>query len=138
MPPQDLRVNLKAEERLRKTISNEFRRKVTELGSESAAADDLGISRQRLSQYLKCRMTPKSDVLLVAAWKWNLSIEFEGKTFGLTKGRRRPPAQVTGQLTFDYFDEPCVLHNDDGKVEVKLSRKKSDRLALELEIQLAS
>jgi hypothetical protein len=126
------------ENRLRKTISKEFRRKVVELGSESAAAEDLGISRQRFSQYLSCQMTPKSDVLLVAVWKWNLAIEFEGKLFGATNSRRRAPAAPSGQLTFDYFDEPQVLRNEDRKVAVKLSRKKSDPLTLSVEIQLAS
>ncbi|HTQ96981.1 MAG TPA: hypothetical protein VMH89_09245 [Candidatus Acidoferrum sp.] len=110
----------------------------TEYGSEQAAANALGISRQRFKQYLDKDTTPKADVLLVAMANWGLTIPYEGITFkARTKSRpikRRSPEQ----LTLDYFDEPQVLCDEENNVEVRVSRKQSDTLKFAVEIRLAS
>lgn len=105
-------------------------------GSEQAAANALGISRQRFKRYLDKKMTPKADVLLVAMANWNLRIPHEGIIFSaksISKGRR---PHVPEQLTLDYFDEPQVLRDDQNNVELKVSRKQGDRLRFAVEIRL--
>jgi hypothetical protein len=121
---------------LRSTIAKEFRRLATGYGSEQAAADALGISRQRFKQYLDKKMTPKADVLLVAMANWGLKIPYEGVTFSANARRIKP--QLPEQLTLDYFDEPQVLRDDQNNVELRVSRKQSDTLKFAVEIRLAS
>jgi hypothetical protein len=123
---------------LRTTIAKEFRRVATGYGSEQAAADALGISRQRFKQYLDKKMTPKADVLLVAMANWGLKIPYEGITFSANANSRRIKPQLPEQLTLDYFDEPQVLRDDQNNVELKVSRKQSDTLRFAVEIRLAS
>ena len=137
MESRGVRVSGAAELRLRATIAREFRRIATGYGSEQAAAQALGISRQRFKQYLDRKMTPKADVLLVAMATWGLKIAHEGITFSARVPRRLKP-QVPEQLTLDYFDEPQVLRDDQNNVELRISRKQSDRLRFAVEIRLAS
>jgi hypothetical protein len=123
---------------LRTTIAKEFRRVATGYGSEQAAADALGISRQRFKQYLDKKMTPKADVLLVAMANWGLKIPYEGITFSANASSKRTKPQPPEQLTLDYFDEPQVLRDDLNNVELRVSRKQSDTLRFAVEIRLAS
>lgn len=138
MSTSSLRVDPEAERRLRSTIAKEFRRQATCYGSEQAAADALGISRQRFKQYLDKKMTPKADVLLVAMANWGLKIPYEGVTFSANANSRRVKPQLPEQLTLDYFDEPQVLRDGQNNVELKVSRKQSDTLRFAVEIRLAS
>jgi hypothetical protein len=138
MPTTSLRIGHDAERRLRTTIAKEFRRVATGYGSEQAAADALGISRQRFKQYLDKKMTPKADVLLVAMANWGLKISYEGITFSANASSKRTKPQPPEQLTLDYFDEPQVLRDDLNNVELRVSRKQSDTLRFAVEIRLAS
>ncbi len=108
-------------------------------GSEQAAANVLGVSRQRFKKYLDKKMTPKADVLLVAMAIWPLDIVHEGTRFHASgrpnKTKLKPKAQ--GQLTLDYFDAPQVLHDDQKNVEVKVSRRQGDILRFSVEVRLA-
>jgi ribosomal protein S14 len=131
-----LRVNREAEQRLRATIAKEFRRGIIKCGSEQAAARFLGISRQRFRKYLDKEMTPKSDVLLVAMANWGLKVSYEGIIFSVSSSRRAKPP-IPEQLTLDYFDEPQVLHDHGHNVELRISRKRTDRLRFAVEVRLA-
>jgi hypothetical protein len=108
-------------------------------GSEQAAAEMLGVSRQRFKKYLDKQMTPKADVLLVAMAIWPLDIVHEGTRFYASsrpgKTKLKPKAQ--GQLTLDYFDAPQVLHDDQKNVAVKVSRRQGDTLRFSVEVRLA-
>ena len=138
MPTRSLRIGHDAERRLRTTIAKEFRRVATGYGSEQAAADALGISRQRFKQYLDKKMTPKADVLLVAMANWGLKIPYEGIMFSANAKSKCPKPQLSEQLTLDYFDSPQVLHDGLNNVELRVSRKQSDTLRFAVEIRLAS
>jgi len=138
MPTKILRISADAERRLRAAIAKEFRRAATGYRSEQAAADALGISRQRFKQYLDKKMTPKADVLLVAMANWGLRIPFEGLTFSANTRSRAARLPIPEQLTLAYFDEPQVLCDEQNNVEVKVSRKQSDTLKFAVEIRLAS
>jgi hypothetical protein len=133
----DLRVDKAAEDRLRAVISKEFRGVVSKYGSELAAATAIGISRQRLKKYLDKKMTPKADVLLVAMARWNIKIVHEGISFSARVRRKKEVSVQSEQLSLNYFDEPQVLHDDQGNVEIRVSRKQSDTLKLAVEVRLA-
>jgi hypothetical protein len=135
---KSLRVSPDAERRLRSTIAKEFRRVAIGYGSEQAAADALGISRQRFKQYLEKKMTPKSDVLLVAMANWGLKILYEGVAFSANARSGRVKPRLPEQLTLDYFDEPQVLRDEQNTLELRVTRKQSDTLKFALEIRLAS
>ena len=109
----------------------------TAYGSEQAAADSLGVSRQRFKQYLDKKMTPKADVLLVAMANWGLKLPYEGITFSSSAKSGRTKPEHPEQLTLDYFDEPQVLRDDQNNVELRVIRKQNDRLRFALEIRLA-
>ena len=136
MAPRDLRVDPEAEKRLRTVIAKEFRRVAAGYGSEQAAANALGVSRQRFKKYLDKKMTPKADVLLVAIAKWGLKIVHEGVAFSADTRSKKAKAPPAEQLTLDYFDEPQVLQDDEKNVEVRVSRKQNDTLKLAVEIRL--
>src|ERR1700730_17498494 len=119
MSTSRLRIGPEAERRLRTTIAKEFRRVATAYGSEQAAADALGISRQRFKQYLDKKMTPKADVLLVAMANWGLKFPYEGVTFSANANPTRFKPRLPEQLTLDYFDAPQVLRDGQNNVELR-------------------
>lgn len=110
----------------------------TRYGSEQAAADSLGISRQRFKQYLDKRMTPKADVLLVAMANWDLKILYEGITFSASGHSKRIKPHIPEQLTLDYFDEPQVLRDEQKNVELTVSRKQGDTLRFAVKVRLTA
>lgn len=109
----------------------------TNYGSEQAAAIVLGVSRQRFKKYLDMKMTPKADVLLVAMAKWPIEIVHDGVRFYAAVRKRKSKPEPSGQLTLDYFDLPQVLQDDQKNVELRVSRKQSDKLKFAVEIRLA-
>jgi hypothetical protein len=138
MSTANLRISPDAERRLRAIVAKEFRRVAGGYGSEQAAAQALGISRQRFKQYLDKKMTPKADVLLVAMANWALRISYEGVIFSARAASRHSKPRLPEQLTLDYFDEPQVLRDDQNNIELKISRKQIDTLKFAVEIRLAS
>jgi hypothetical protein len=137
MPVADLQIDRAAETRLRAIIAREFRQVATRYGSEKAAAESLGMSRQRFKKYLDKKMTPKADVLLVAMAKWNLKIVHEGIGFSADVRPKKVRSVPTEQLTLDYFDEPQILRDTQRNIEVKVSRKQTDTLRFAVEVRLA-
>jgi len=132
-----LHVNREAEGRLRAVLAREFRHVSAQLGSDQAAADSLGISRQRFKKYLNREMTPKADVLLVAMANWGLRILHEGITFSASAAATRKRPVSPEQLSLEYFDEPQVLRDDNKNVELRVSRKQADTLRFAVEVRLA-
>jgi hypothetical protein len=129
----------KAEQRFRAELAREFRRVVESRfhADVAAAADDIGISRQRLEKYLMKGMTPKADVLLLMMIKWRLRLTYEGVEISAMSRRRPNPAPPSQQLKLDLFDAPEVCWNEDRSLEVRVKRKMADRLALAVEIRMA-
>jgi hypothetical protein len=132
-----LKLSKEAERELRQEIADQFRIASSRFRSEQAAAEDLGISRQRFRKYLEKQMTPKADVVLLALAKWNLKLTYQGIRFAASALKAKAPAP-SSQLRLNFFDAPQLLRNREGNVRLKVARKEADTLKLSLEITLAS
>jgi len=133
-----LKLSKDAEKELRQEIADQFRAAVSRFSSEEAAAEDLGISRQRLRAYLEKQMTPKADVVFLAMAKWKLQVVYQGVRFSAVAPRTKSGRQPSPQLKLDFFDAPQSLRNEEGNLALKVVRKDIDSLELSLEISLAS
>ncbi len=98
-------------------------------------ADLLGVSRQSMYQYISGNSFPSIDVVYRACQKLNITIEYLDFEFRVTPQKRRkhkppPPTQLS---------LPYVLSAlDDRDLKVRMVKKDSRSLQLELTIHLAS
>lgn len=104
--------------------------------SNAEASRDLGISKQRLQQYLDEDAMPESGFLCEVSKQWNLDFTYRGWSFGSAafKGAKGPRAAAQEQLRL--FDTPQVLRNE--KWEVRVHRRNPKSLELSIEIKLVS
>lgn len=133
-----MKLSKSAEVALRQEIAEQFRMAATRFASEQAAADDLGISRQRFRRYLEGKMTPKADVLLLAMARWKLRLSYQGVVFSAVPRRARTKVPVASQMKLDLFNEPQVVRSEGGNIRLRVARKELDTLRLSVEISLAS
>jgi transcriptional regulator with XRE-family HTH domain len=85
-------------------------------GTATAAANDLGISRQRLHSYTSGKSLPRAEVFDTIAARWKLPI------LGIPpnpKSKRGQGKSIRTQM--DLFHSPMILRND--QVEVIVKRK---------------
>lgn len=130
------RVSDASEALLRQEIARRFRQVVDRrFHSELAAAQDLGISRQRLRKYLAGKTTPHADVLLASMINWKLQFTYEGVKF-----RARPPQKVESAvlapLQLHLFERTQRLRSETLKVSVR--KKNATTLRLAVDVELAS
>jgi DNA-binding phage protein len=122
---------------LRKVVAREFRRVIDErFPSAAKAADDLGISRQRLQKYLDRKATPHSDLLLLAMKKWGIRLQCFEVEFSQGAFQGKTAEEAPGPQQLDLFDEPLTLRSE--RVELRLARKGEDSLRITLAVKLAS
>lgn len=122
---------------LRDAVAREFRRVIDQrYPSAAKAADDLGISRQRLQKYLDRKATPHSDLLLLAIKKWGIRLQCFEVEFSQGAFREKTAQEAPGPRQLNLFDEPLTLRNE--RVELRLARKAEDTLRITLAVKLAS
>jgi transcriptional regulator with XRE-family HTH domain len=107
-------------------------------GAASKAADELRISRQAMSLYLRERATPSAEIIRRACQKWSLSLDVNGNIVSESSFPQEhrgplsaPPLQLW--LLPDALDS---LNNEN--VKVKIARKLSDSVDLEVRIEFGS
>jgi transcriptional regulator with XRE-family HTH domain len=88
---------------LARQLRQQFAQKLTAVHGgkprwQAGAARQLGISRQRLHQYLSQRATPSFEVLRKAAVTWNLTFELDGIDLGPMLRSSPPPAPRPNSL----------------------------------------
>jgi len=100
-------------------------------GSNSKkAAEDLGISRQRLFSYTSGKMFPRLPMFGVISEKWGLNLVGEiryGQAVAMNRGEVRDLRSTQRSL----FDSPVTLKSDGLKVVIK---RKGPRLVASIEI----
>jgi hypothetical protein len=84
--------------------------------SATAAAKDLGISRQRLHSYTSGKSLPRAEVFDTIAARWRLPILGVPPT---PRSKREQGKSIGTQM--DLFRSPMILRND--QVEVIVQRK---------------
>jgi transcriptional regulator with XRE-family HTH domain len=84
-------------------IAKKFQRAIERrFSSVAEAADDLGISRQRLHNYLRGEAIPQADLLLFAMKRWDLTLNCFGAEFSQVDA----PLPVTDENQLLLFSEP--------------------------------
>lgn len=122
---------------LRKAVAREFRRVIDQrYPSAAKAAADLGITRQRLQNYLERKATPHSDLLLLAMKKWGIKLRCFEVEFSESAFREKTAEELLPAPQLSLFDEPLSLRND--RLEVRLARKPAGVLKISLEVKLVS
>jgi transcriptional regulator with XRE-family HTH domain len=129
-------------DQLRSKCRAEIRRKFAELvrnvksgpGSLSAVAEQLGVTRQALSQYAEGSV-PQADVLLAAflKWDWVVRIENDGTPAwcefsisdadgGLQHQKREPLQLSLFEILTDFDQNLDTLKKSVGRVELEIER----------------
>ncbi len=122
---------------LRKAVAREFHRIIDErFPSAAKAADDLGISRQRLQKYLDGEATPHSDLLLLAMKKWGIRLQCFDVEFSQSSFQAKTAEEAPRPPQLSLFDEPVALQNE--RVELRLARKAGGILKVTVAVKLAS
>lgn len=97
--------------------------------NSSKAAEDLGISRQRLFSYVSGKTLPRAPMFDVIFKKWGLNL------LGISSGPQRRHRADRGNLREhqqpSLFDHPVTLKSDDLRVVIK---RKGPRLVASIEI----
>ncbi len=106
--------------------------------NQSAAARELGITRQAFSQYLLRKATPQAAILARACTKWGLKLRYRGRefahaAFAQEDGTRRTAAPA---LQMELFDQPQRFEND--RVVVILQRAEEATLQVTIKMKKAS
>jgi DNA-binding phage protein len=107
-------------------------------GAASRAADDLLISRQAVSLYLKEKATPSAEIIRRVCKRWSLSLDIRGNIVtdaSFSQVRLGPIQAPAMQLPL----LPDALQSlRDENVKVKITRKIGDSLNLEVKIDFGS
>jgi len=102
----------------------------------SAAAKELGISRQSMYKYLTCTATPKSNIVNTACLKWEMSMNVYGITIAAGAFKRSNSAATPRPVQLDFSEILRAVRNRD--LEVKLIRADSESLELKVLVKFAS
>lgn len=122
---------------LRLEVAKTFRDAMLERNlTVTAAAHQLGISRQSMHKYLKGSVTPRADVVSRACLRWNLTMNVYGQVlsaggFGLP---REPKLASPIQLTFSDMLQSLQDHN----LDIRIIRAVGKSLELKVRIKFAS
>jgi transcriptional regulator with XRE-family HTH domain len=100
--------------------------------NQTQAAQELSITKQALSQYLREKATPQGDILARACAKWGITLryrdtEFTRGAFGSAEARA-----ATDMLQLDLFREPQVFENQ----HLVLTVARSQKLTLQVTIKM--
>ena len=100
--------------------------------NQTQAARELSVTKQALSQYLREKATPQSEILARACVKWGISlryrgIEFARGAFGAIESRAT--AEV---LQLDLFKEPQVFENPHLVVTIARSHKATLQVTIKM------
>lgn len=129
-----------ANKEFRRQLSDQLRRAIgTSRGEQSRAARELGISRQRLNQYIHGAAFPKFDILARVAKHWNLRFEYGGVELpesALNAVQVRADAAEQPPRQLDLFASPQVLQYND--VTIRIQAQKREALHLMIDVKRAS
>jgi transcriptional regulator with XRE-family HTH domain len=104
--------------------------------SKAEAARELGISKQRLHQYLEEGAMPESDFLCEVSKRWSLDFEYRGWSFGSAAFKTAKGSENIHAEQLSLFDKPQILRNE--KWEVRVQRRNPRSFDLSIEIKLVS
>lgn len=117
----------------RTEVARQFRTALQKRGmNQTQAAQELSITKQALSQYLREKATPQGDILARACAKWGITLryrdtEFTRGAFGSAEARA-----ATDMLQLDLFREPQVFENQ----HLVLTVARSQKLTLQVTIKM--
>jgi transcriptional regulator with XRE-family HTH domain len=121
--------------KFRAEVSAEFSRAIQDRGlNQSEAANQLGVTRQALSQYLLRKSTPQSPILARACTEWGLRLRYQGKAFASPKAgpeKTRTKSAPDG-LQLDLFDQPQRVENDQLVVILERSAKATLQVTIKM------
>ena len=89
--------------------------------SKAQAAEEIGVSRQALYQYLNSRATPKGDVLRRACVKWGITLDYRGMRLSEDQFKKSVPKQDQDEMQLSLLDALNVLR--DRNLTVRVERK---------------
>jgi transcriptional regulator with XRE-family HTH domain len=99
-------------------------------GAQSAAAKQVGISRQALNLYIQQKATPSSENLRRMCKILRLSLNIEGATLDSSSFTQKTPSKIPIQTSlFDALSEV-----GDQQLDVKVLRKRAQSLDLQVTI----
>jgi transcriptional regulator with XRE-family HTH domain len=99
-------------------------------GAQSAAAKQIGVSRQALNLYVQQKATPSSENLRRMCKILRLSLNIEGATLDVSSFTQKTPSKLPIQTSlFDALSEV-----GDQQLEVKVLRKRAQSLSLQVTI----
>jgi transcriptional regulator with XRE-family HTH domain len=104
--------------------------------SVTAAARDLGVSRQSMYKYLNRKATPRADIVQQACSKWGVSMSVYGVTLseGAFKTIQGPRPARAFQLSFSE-----ILHSlKNRNLNIKIIRTTRESLELKVSVKFAS
>lgn len=122
-----------ADRLFRRDIANQLRAAMKNRGlNQTAAARELAITKQALSQYLREKSTPQGEILARACAKWRIAVRYRDTKFKLgaleaVRTRTTPEA-----LQLDLFREPQVLENAHIVVSVARAHKSTLQVTIKM------
>ena len=133
MPKRD-----KSTAAFRLEVASKFEEAITRQKiSKSKAAEDLGVSRQSLYQYLRGEAVPGSDVLRRACEIWGITLDYKGLSVNVSsflkplRGTRQEPRQLPLLLE-------AITALSDRDLDVKIARREQNVIELQVKIRFAS
>jgi hypothetical protein len=102
----------------------------------SAAALQLGVSRQSMHKYLRASTTPRSSLITKACIKWGLSMNVYGKTFTAAAFETPKGVRLSQPIQLSFTDVLKSLR--DRNLEIKLLRAEGAALEFKVRIEFAS
>jgi transcriptional regulator with XRE-family HTH domain len=122
-----------ADRAFRTEVARKFRAAMqTRRLNQAAAARELNVTRQALSQYLLEKTTPQGEILARACAKWGIRLlyrtaEFGRGAFAPEEGKSRPEV-----FQMDLFREPQVFEN----ANLVVTLERSQRATLQVTIRM--
>jgi transcriptional regulator with XRE-family HTH domain len=99
-------------------------------GAQSSAAEQLGVSRQAMSLYIRQKATPSSEILRRMCQTLKLSLNVEGATVDLSAFAQKTPRKTPVQTSL--FD--ALSDVGDQQLDVKVLRKRAQSLDIQVTI----
>ena len=122
-----------ADRLFRRDIATQFRAAMAKRDlNQTEAARELAITKQALSQYLREKSTPQSEILARACAKWAITVRYRDTEFklgalGAVRTRTNPEA-----LQLDLFREPQVFENAHMVVSVARSHRSTLQVTIKM------
>lgn len=104
--------------------------------NQTAAAIELGISKQALSQYLREKATPQGEILAGVCAKWNITLQYRGTKFGHAAFGAKARDGKPDVFQMELFEEPQVFENE--RVIVKIAKTSKATLQVTVHVKKPS